>query len=60
MYLLNKWGPAGARSVLGLLFLVFGLNYFVPFLPAPPAPPEWPLPRPSPPVPPNGRLVALD
>jgi hypothetical protein len=41
MYLLNKWGPPGARVVLGLLFFVFGLNYFLNFLPAPSeAPPE--------------------
>jgi hypothetical protein len=41
MYLLNKWGPPAARVVLGLLFFVFGLNYFLNFLPAPSeAPPE--------------------
>src|SRR5262245_59362782 len=37
---LTKWGPHVARVVLGLLFLVFGLNYFLNFLPPPPAPPE--------------------
>jgi hypothetical protein len=30
----------GARVVLGLLFLVFGINYFFPFLPNPPSPAE--------------------
>lgn len=41
MYLLNKWGPVGARVTLGLLFFVFGLNYFLNFLPAPAeAPPQ--------------------
>jgi hypothetical protein len=35
MYLLNKWAPHGARVVLGLMFFVFGLNYFLNFLPAP-------------------------
>lgn len=35
MYLLNKWGPPAARVVLGLLFFVFGLNYFLNFLPMP-------------------------
>ncbi len=38
MPLLSKWGPHAARVLLGLVFLVFGLNYFVPFLPAPPLP----------------------
>ena len=27
-----------ARVILGLLFLVFGINYFIPFLPSPPSP----------------------
>lgn len=39
MYLLNKWAPHGARVVLGLLFFVFGLNYFLHFLPMPSEPP---------------------
>lgn len=40
MQFLAKWGPAAARVTLGLIFFVFGLNYFVEFLPAPPPPPE--------------------
>lgn len=28
-----------ARVLLGLVFVVFGVNYFVPFMPAPPMPP---------------------
>lgn len=40
MQFLAKWGPAAARVTLGLVFFLFGLNYFVEFLPAPPAPPE--------------------
>lgn len=35
-----KWGPAAARVTLGLVFFVFGLNYFLEFLPPPPPPPE--------------------
>lgn len=35
-----KHAPTVARLLLGLVFLVFGLNYFVPFLPAQPMPPE--------------------
>jgi uncharacterized membrane protein YphA (DoxX/SURF4 family) len=31
--------PAAARIVLGLLFTVFGLNYFLNLFPMPPAPP---------------------
>lgn len=31
--------PPIARVLLGLVFVVFSLNYFVPFLPTPPAPP---------------------
>ena len=37
---LAKWGPHVARVVLGLLFLVFGLNFFLHFLPPQPMPPE--------------------
>jgi uncharacterized membrane protein YphA (DoxX/SURF4 family) len=40
MSLLAKWGPHVARVVLGLLFLVFGLNFFLSFLPPQPMPPE--------------------
>jgi uncharacterized membrane protein YphA (DoxX/SURF4 family) len=40
MSVLAKWGPHVARVVLGLLFLVFGLNYFLKFLPPQPMPPE--------------------
>src|SRR5262245_22885792 len=32
--------PLIARILLGLAFVVFGLNYFLQFLPAPPPPPE--------------------
>ncbi|HVK77685.1 MAG TPA: hypothetical protein VM734_30480 [Kofleriaceae bacterium] len=44
MSVLAKWGPHVARVVLGLLFVVFGLNYFLAFLPTPPPPPEQALP----------------
>lgn len=37
---LTLWGPRVARVLLGLPFVIFGLNYFVPFMPAPPPPPE--------------------
>ena len=40
MQFLAKWGPAAARVTLGLIFFVFGLNYFLEFLPPPPVPPE--------------------
>jgi len=40
MRFLAKWGPVAARVTLGLIFFVFGLNYFFKFLPAPPPPPE--------------------
>jgi hypothetical protein len=33
-----QWLQQGARVVLGLVFLLFGLNYFIPFLPTPPTP----------------------
>ena len=39
MSLVLKWGPRVARVVLGLIFVVFGLNYFLGFLgPMPPPP----------------------
>ena len=34
----RAWFPTVARTLLGLLFLVFGLNGFLQFLPAPPHP----------------------
>ncbi|NUO54346.1 MAG: DoxX family protein [Polyangiaceae bacterium] len=37
---LTLWGPRVARVLLGLPFVLFGLNYFVPFMPTPPPPPE--------------------
>ena len=40
MPLVLKWGPRIARVVLGLMFVVFGLNYFLEFLGANPPPPE--------------------
>jgi hypothetical protein len=40
MQFLVKWGPVAARVTLGLVFLLFGLNYFLEFLPPPPPPPE--------------------
>jgi len=40
MRFLAKWGPVAARVTLGLIFFVFGLNYFLKFLPTPPPPPE--------------------
>jgi putative oxidoreductase len=33
---ISKWSLVVARSLLGLLFLVFGLNFFFGFLPMPP------------------------
>ncbi len=30
----------GSRVALGLLFLIFGINYFIPFMPSPEVPPE--------------------
>lgn len=41
---LSKWGPTVARVALGLVFVVFGLNFFFNFLPAQPPPPEKALP----------------
>jgi hypothetical protein len=34
---LITFAPTGARLLLGLIFVVFGLNYFLGFLPVPPA-----------------------
>jgi hypothetical protein len=36
-----RYAPATARVLLGLVFFVFGLNYFVPFFP----PPKDPMPE---------------
>jgi hypothetical protein len=41
---LTLWGPRVARVLLGLPFVLFGLNYFVPFMPPPPPPPESAMP----------------
>jgi putative oxidoreductase len=35
-----KHAPTIAAGLLGLLFLVFGLNFFLKFIPMPPGPPE--------------------
>ena len=35
----KKYAPIVARSLLGLIFFVFGLNGFIHFLPQPPMPP---------------------
>jgi uncharacterized membrane protein YphA (DoxX/SURF4 family) len=35
---ISKWSLHVARSLLGLIFLVFGLNFFFGFLPQPPVP----------------------
>lgn len=40
MSLVSKWGPRVARTLLGLVFFVFGLNFFLNFLPPPPAHPK--------------------
>jgi hypothetical protein len=40
MAFIAMWAPHAARVGLGLVFLVFGLNYFLGFLPAQPEPPE--------------------
>lgn len=40
MPLVRKWGPHVARVILGLIFVVFGLNYFLGFLGPMPPPPE--------------------
>lgn len=34
----TKWSPVVVRSLLGLVFFVFGLNGFLHFLPMPPVP----------------------
>lgn len=44
MQFLAKWGPVAARVTLGLIFFLFGLNYFLEFLPPPPPPPQEALP----------------
>lgn len=41
---LTLWGPRVARVLLGLPFVLFGLNYFIPFMPPPPPPPEAAMP----------------
>ena len=38
--LYNKYVPTAARLFLGLVFTVFGLNFFLHFLPTPPSPPR--------------------
>jgi putative oxidoreductase len=40
MTFVSKWAPHAARVLFGLIFLVFGLNFFFGFLPQPPPPPE--------------------
>ncbi|PTL82689.1 DoxX family protein [Vitiosangium sp. GDMCC 1.1324] len=40
MSLVARWGPRVARTLLGLVFFVFGLNFFLHFLPQPPPPPK--------------------
>jgi len=37
---LRRYLPTAARLFLGLVFTVFGLNFFLHFLPMPPAPPR--------------------
>jgi putative oxidoreductase len=37
---IRKHLPTGARLFLGLVFTVFGLNFFLHFLPTPPSPPR--------------------
>jgi uncharacterized membrane protein YphA (DoxX/SURF4 family) len=37
---IHKYLPIAARLFLGLVFTVFGLNFFLHFLPTPPAPPR--------------------
>ncbi len=44
MAFLAKGAPVAGRVTLGLIFSVFGLNYFLEFLPPPPPPPEQALP----------------
>jgi putative oxidoreductase len=38
MTIVATWAPPVARTLLGLVFLVFGLNHFLGFLPQPPVP----------------------
>ena len=40
MHTLQKIVPTAARLFLGLVFTVFGLNFFLHFLPTPPEPPR--------------------
>ena len=40
MHTISKHIPTAARLFLGLVFTVFGLNFFLHFLPMPPAPPR--------------------
>jgi uncharacterized membrane protein YphA (DoxX/SURF4 family) len=40
MNAIHKHLPTAARLFLGLVFTLFGLNFFVPFLPTPPPPPD--------------------
>ena len=35
-----KYAPTIAGGLLGLLFIIFGLNFFLKFIPMPPGPPE--------------------
>src|SRR5580658_5438928 len=38
MHSISRFAPSAARLLLGLVFVVFGLNGFLQFLPMPPAP----------------------
>lgn len=40
MHTIRKYVPTAARLFLGLVFTVFGLNFFLHFLPMPAAPPS--------------------
>ena len=40
MNAIRKFLPTAARLFLGLVFTVFGLNFFLHFIPQPPAPPR--------------------
>jgi uncharacterized membrane protein YphA (DoxX/SURF4 family) len=40
MTTIKKYLPAAVRLFLGLVFTVFGLNFFLHFIPAPPSPPR--------------------
>lgn len=40
MNTISKHLPTAARIFLGLVFTVFGLNFFLHFIPQPPAPPQ--------------------